>query len=90
VTLVQVWSDRDFDRLVVNLLGHALQKTRAKAELTLFIATTDEEELFLSVENASGRVLLESPGQPPVREVAPRLEDLLVRVDPVLGSPDAE
>ena len=88
VSLIQIWNEQDFERLIENLLGHALAKARARAPLTLFFATTDEDERFLSVDNASGRVLLEIPGEPPVREVAPDLDAFLARVEPVLSSPE--
>jgi SecY interacting protein Syd len=81
-TLIQVWNERDFDRLIENLLGHALQKRRRRDPLSLFVACTDEGDLVLSVDNASGRVVLEQPGQPPQREVAESLAALLARMQP--------
>jgi SecY interacting protein Syd len=84
-TLIQVWNERDFERLVGNLLGHALQKRRRRDPLTLFVACTDEGDLVLSVDNASGRVVLEQPGQPPQREVAESLAALLARMQPLAG-----
>jgi len=84
-TLIQVWNAQDFDRLVENQLGHALQKRRRREPLTLFVACTDESELVLSVDNASGRVVLEQPGQPPQREVAASLAALLARMQPAAG-----
>ena len=80
--LIQIWSDADFDRLLENSLGHALSKFRSKQPLSLFIATTDEDEFFLAVENATGRVMLERPGAPAIREVAPNLATLLNRIEP--------
>lgn len=82
-TLIQVWNERDFERLVENLLGHALQKARRRDPLTLFVACTDEGDLMLSVDNATGAVVLEQPGTAPQREVAPSLADLLARLEPV-------
>ncbi len=83
VTLIQIWNDDDFDRLVENILGHALAKQRIKAPLTIFIACADEDELMLSVENESGRVVLEKPGSPPIREVSPSLAEFLDRLQPL-------
>ncbi len=83
MTLIQVWNDDDFDRLVENILGHALAKQRIKAPLTIFIACADEDEFMLSVENETGRVVLEKPGSPPIREVSPSLAEFLDRVNPV-------
>ena len=83
VTLIQVWNDRDFERLVENVLGHAMAKKRINAPLTIFIASTDEGELMLSVENETGRVVLEEPGKPPIREVSASLAEFLDRLQPV-------
>jgi SecY interacting protein Syd len=85
-TLIQVWNERDFDRLIENLLGHALQKRRRRDPLSLFVACTDEGDLVLSVDNASGRVVLEQPGQPPQREVADSLAALLARMQPATNA----
>lgn len=81
-TLIQVWNDRDFERLVENLLGHALQKRRAGDALTLFVACTDESDFVLSVDNATGAVVLEQPAQRPRRKVADGLAELLARMQP--------
>lgn len=87
VQLVQIWNDADFDRLIENTLGHALAKFRNQQDLTLFFATTDEDEYFLSIDNDSGAVLLESPGLAPIREVARDIATFLTRVEPVVSSP---
>jgi SecY interacting protein Syd len=83
VSLIQIWNDDDFDRLVENILGHAIAKQRIKAPLTIFIANTDEGEYMLSVDNENGRVVLEEPGSPPTREVASSLAAFLDRLRPV-------
>jgi len=85
LTLIQIWNDDDFDRLVENILGHAMAKQRIKAPLTIFFACTDEDENILSVENDSGRVVLEEPGSLPIREVSPSLAAFLARLDPIVG-----
>jgi SecY interacting protein Syd len=59
---------------VENLIGHALAKRRARAPFTVFFACTEpDSELFLSVDNATGEVMLEAPGAKPLRTVAPSL-----------------
>jgi len=88
VTLIQVWNGADFDRLVENILGHAMAKQRVKTPLTVFIACTDEEEYMLSVDNETGRVVLEEPGSPPTREVAPSLAEFLDRLQPIAAAGD--
>ena len=82
LTLIQIWNEDDFDRLAENILGHAMAKQRINAPLTVFIACTDEGELMLSVENETGRVVLEEPGSPPIREVSPSLAEFLDRLNP--------
>lgn len=86
LTLIQVWNDDDFTRLVENILGHAMAKQRIEAPLTVFIACADEGELMLSVDNESGRVVLEQPGSQPIREVSPSLAEFLDRLHPAAGS----
>ena len=85
VTLIQIWNGDDFDRLIENIIGHAMAKQRIGAPLTVFIACTDEGELMLSVENDTGHVVLEEPGSLPIRQVATSLAEFLDRLDPVTG-----
>ena len=85
VSLIQIWNNDDFDRLVENILGHAMAKQRIKAPLTIFIASTDEGESMLSVDNETGHVVLEEPGSPPTREVSASLAEFLDRLGPVAG-----
>ena len=49
--LLQLWNDRDFDNLVSNLIGHALEKRRVRQPLSLFFASVDDSR-FLSIDNA--------------------------------------
>lgn len=74
VSLILLWNPADAERLVENLIGHALAKRRARAPFTVFFACTEpESDLFLSIDNASGQVVLEAPGAKPIRTVAPSL-----------------
>lgn len=78
VSLILLWNPADAERLVENLIGHALAKRRARAPFTVFFACTEpESDLFLSVDNASGQVVLEAPGAKPIRTVAPSLTAFL-------------
>ena len=58
--LLQVCSEEDFERLQQNLIGHLLMKQRLKQPPTLFFGLTDEDDFILSVDNASGEVVLEA------------------------------
>jgi SecY interacting protein Syd len=74
VSLILLWNPADAQRLVENLIGHALAKRRARAPLTVFFACTEpNSDLFLSIDNATGAVVLEAPGAKPIRTVAPSL-----------------
>lgn len=83
VSLLQLWNDADAERLIENLLGHAIAKQRAKAPFSVFFACTDvDSELFLSVENHTGHVILERPGYKPERTVAPSLSEFIAGLTP--------
>lgn len=78
VSLLQLWNPDDRDRLIENLIGHVLGQRRARAPLTLFFACTEpDSDLILSLHNDSGAILLERPGQKPLRTVAPDLASFL-------------
>ncbi|MEX2327598.1 MAG: SecY-interacting protein Syd [Pseudomonadales bacterium] len=88
VSLIQLWNDEDFERLIGNLIGHAIAKQRARQPFTVFFATTDpDSELFLSIDNESGKVLLEEPGRPPIKEVEQSVAAFLDRLTPLDVTP---
>jgi SecY interacting protein Syd len=88
VSLLQIWNDDDADRLIENLIGHALAKRRLRSPFTVFFACTEpDSELFLSVDSASGRVLLEAPGQQPLRVVADDLATFIDALQPAPADP---
>lgn len=83
VALLQLWNNQDVDRLIENMIGHVLGQRRARAPLTLFFACTEpDSDLILSIDNATGAVLLERPGSKPLRSVAPSISALLDRLTP--------
>jgi len=83
VSLILLWNPSDAERLVENLIGHALAKRRVRAPFTVFFACTEpESDLFLSVDNATGEVVLEKPGAKPLRTVAPSLTAFLRGLGP--------
>lgn len=88
VSLIQLWNPQDFDRLVENLVGHALMKRRARQPFTVFFANTDtDSELFLSIDNESGKVLLEEPGRAPLKVVEASVAAFLDRLEPLNAAP---
>lgn len=77
--LLQLWSSADFDNLLSNQIGHAMEKKRVRQPLSFFFALVDEKR-FLSVDNASGEVLLETLGTRQPTSLAPGLELFLEQV----------
>ena len=89
VSLLFAWNPEDVERLNENLIGHALSRkahsrkaARGRAMSVFFACTEPDSELFLSVDNDSGAVLLEKPGYKPIREVAPDLASFLTSLVP--------
>ena len=83
VSLIQLWNDEDFDRLIANLIGHAMVKQKSRQGFTVFFANTDPDtEIFLSIDNSSGAILLEEPGKPPLRRVEADIHTFLRRLKP--------
>jgi SecY interacting protein Syd len=83
VSLLFLWNEEDAERLVENLIGHALAKKRARAPFTVFFACTEpDSDLFLGIDNATGAVVLEKPGAKPLRQIARSLAEFLTRLTP--------
>jgi SecY interacting protein Syd len=80
LTLMFVWNETDMKRLIENQIGHALTKLRNRQTLTFFIACTDSDYI-ISVENDSGRVVLERPGYPVEKILATTLNDFINELD---------
>jgi SecY interacting protein Syd len=80
--LLQVWNEQDFERLLQNLIGHALMKRRLEQPMTLFFAVTDDEDYILSLENDTGRVMLERVGLEPQEMLADNLAQFLSSLEP--------
>jgi SecY interacting protein Syd len=71
--LLMIWHDEDFIRLQHNIIAHILMKRRLKQQETVFIATTDDDELLISVLNSTGEVFLEKVGCEVKELLAPNL-----------------
>ena len=83
VDLIQLWNEGDFEHLIENIFGHYLQQKRFKQAFTFFFATGDESsEAIYSVENETGRVVMEIPGPTNVQtRVAEDLNEFLNRLN---------
>lgn len=71
--ILHAWNEDDFDMLQQNIVGHVLMKQRLKQKVTIFFATTDEDDFILSLDNESGCVLLEQVGCEPQEVLSPDL-----------------
>jgi SecY interacting protein Syd len=80
--IIQAWNDEDFDRLQKNLIAHVLMKRRLKQPDTLFFATTDQEEYIISLEVATGNVVLERVGKLPQEVLAPDIATFIDSLKP--------
>ncbi len=84
LNLLQAWNPDDLERLRSNLIGHALAKRKQRQPLTLFFACTEPDgDYFLSIDNQSGKVLLEAPGKAPLRVLADSLAEFIASLEPL-------
>ncbi|WP_440906442.1 SecY-interacting protein (plasmid) [Catenovulum sp. SX2] len=77
LSLIQAWNDEDFTILQENIIGHLLMKKKLKQAPTVFIAATDDDQYIISLDNASGAVMLEMVGKEPKRQLADNLTDFI-------------
>lgn len=82
LTLLQAWSEDDFQRVQENLIGHLVTQKRLKLSPTLFLATTPDEMEVVSLCNLSGEVVLEKIGTKQRKTLAPSLISFLNDLDP--------
>lgn len=88
VSLIQLWNQDDFERLIANLIGHLMAKSRIKQPFTVFFANTGaDSEMFLGIDNESGQIVLEEPGKPVTRIVEKDMVTFLERLSPVASVP---
>ncbi len=83
--LLLPWNQDDFLRLQQNLVGHILMKRRLDQAETVFFAVTDEEDFIISVENKSGKVVLEQVGMEPKETLSDSLAEFLRQLQPSLA-----
>ena len=84
LSLLFAWNNDDFLRLQENIIGHILMKNKLKQKLTIFFAVTEEEDMILSIMNATGEIWLERVGCEPHRKIADSLVDFLKRLTPIV------
>ena len=75
--------------MIANLIGHLLAKQRLKQPFTVFFANTEpDSELFLSIDNQTGAIMLEEPGKPALRQVETDIATFLARLEPKIRPSD--
>jgi len=87
--LLQVWNADDMERLCKNMVGHVLMQRKLKQSHTLFIGCLVNSEKMLCIDNETGAVIAEIPGQDKREELAPSLVSFLSQLQPLV-TPDSE
>ncbi|WP_286232774.1 SecY-interacting protein [Thalassotalea sediminis] len=80
--LLFAWSEKDFERLQQNLIGHILMKQKLKQDITLFFALTDKDDIILTVNNDNGEVWVERVGRKPHKKIADNLCQFMTSLTP--------
>jgi SecY interacting protein Syd len=82
LALLMVWNAEDIKRLQQNIIGHILMKRRLKQRETVFFATTEDDDILLSVLNSTGEVYLEHVGQEVREKLAENLAQFFTGLSP--------
>ncbi|WP_027669815.1 SecY-interacting protein [Rheinheimera baltica] len=82
LALLMVWNSDDVKRLQENIIGHILMKRRLKQRETVFFATTEDDDILLSVLNSTGEVFLEYVGQEVTEKLADDLATFIQDITP--------
>lgn len=85
LSLLFPWNMDDFQRLQENIIGHLLMKQRLKQAETIFFAVTDEEDMIISLDNATGEVWLEQVGCKPHKKLSNSLVQFIKELKPVVA-----
>jgi len=84
LSLLFAWNLEDFQRLQENIIGHVLMKQRLKQAETIFFAVTDEEDMIISLDNATGEVWVEQVGCKPHKKLSSSLAEFVMQLSPTI------
>lgn len=83
LTLLYLWSEADIDRLIENLVGHAVACRNNNTPFSVFFAVTEpDSNYFLTINNETGQVQLESPAKKPLKTIAANLATFMADLKP--------
>lgn len=82
--LTQVWNSDDFSHIEQNIIGHLDMLRRKKRRPTIFIATIESAEQFISVYNQTGEVILENLNSSEPVHLSGSLSQFLKTLTPVV------
>ena len=84
LSLLFAWNLDDFQRLQENIIGHILMKRRLKQPETIFFAVTDEEDMIISLDNATGQIWVEQVGCKPHKKLSNSMVEFIEQLTPVV------
>ena len=83
VSLLYLWNPTDAERLIENLIGHAVSCRHNRTPFSVFFACTEtDSDLFLTINNTTGQIQLEEPGKAPLRVVSENLQSFMNQLVP--------
>ncbi|UCX04287.1 SecY-interacting protein [Shewanella glacialimarina] len=85
--LLQTWNQQDFEYLQQNMIGHLMMKKKLKQEPTWFIGVLGDGDQMLTVDNESGGVWIEIPGDRPKQRLADSLSAFIDQLSPRITPP---
>lgn len=85
--LLQAWNQQDFEYLQQNVIGHLMMKQKLKQQATWFIGVLGDGDEMLTVDNESGSVWIEIPGDKPKQKLADSLAEFIRSISPRVAPP---
>jgi SecY interacting protein Syd len=85
--LLQAWNQTDFEYLQQNIIGHLIMKKKLKQEATWFIGLLGDGDKMLTVNNDTGAVWIEVPGEKPSQCIASALSEFINQISPSIVPP---